>query len=591
MKKENIFIVLMVFSVVIFFLFIWFRENDLQAEAKREIADCARIVSTAVWNYEDKLPLEYLSLTGRKNNFNKISIIMREGGTFIELNDLMNSPVDKFLIGLNFTYHNVIMSEIEYNGVVIGYVKADWYPLAIYSNLLFLLFLSLCLVILWYNLKVKDSATSLEKKVTERTAELIKTNEELEFEIKKRESIEIELIKSKEKSEELNKLKSSLLTNMSHEIRTPMNGILGMASILNERLKEKVFADMAQKIYSSGLRLMNTLGSILDLSELESNTMEINPANYNIASDIFTLLRQYKEIAEEKNLFLKIDIINKDLCAFVDERICRHIILKIVDNAVKYTEKGGITVTVSSEVIDELDWVVIEVSDTGIGIADKDKEIIFDEFKQLSEGISRNYEGTGLGLTLVKKMLKLSKGKLELTSCPGYGSSFRIKFPAAEKLHLISTPDTSYSCFQDDTWLVTENAPYEISELPVALLVEDNEINREVTEIFLKNICILNCTNDGETAVKMAAENKYNIILMDINLGNGIDGIQAAKMIKKISGYEDIPLVALTGYAMSADRNNLLSEGFSHYLAKPFGKEDLVRLVKEIFYEINENNL
>lgn len=591
MKKENIFIVLIVFSVVIFFVFVWFRENDLQNEAKLEVADCARIVSTAVWNYEDKLPLEYLSLTGRKNNFNKISIIMREGGTFIELNDLMNSPVDKFLIGLNFTYHNIIMSEIEYNGVVIGYVKADWYPLAIYSNLLFLLFLSLCLVILWYHLKVKDSATSLEKKVTERTAELIKTNEELEYEIKKREAIEIELIKSKEKSEELNKLKSSLLTNMSHEIRTPMNGILGMASILNERLTDKVFADMAQKIYSSGLRLMNTLGSILDLSELESNTMEINPAEYNIASDIFAFLRQYKDIAEEKNLFFRINVVNKDFCAFVDERICRHIIIKIVDNAVKYTEKGGIIVTVNAEFIDGMDWVIVDVSDTGIGIADKDKEIIFEEFKQLSEGISRNYEGTGLGLTLVKKMLKLSKGKLELTSCPGYGSSFRIKFPAAEKIHVISSQDIPLVNSQDDSWSINEKVVFEASEPPVALLVEDNEINREVTEIFLKSICNINCANDGETAVKMAAEKKYNIILMDINLGNGIDGIQAAKMIKKISGYEGIPLVALTGYAMSADRNNLLSEGFSHYLAKPFGKEDLVRLVKEIFYELNEKKL
>lgn len=586
MKKENIFIIVVIFAVILFFAFIWFHEHDLQISAKNEIADCARVVSTAVWNYEDDLPIEYLSLTGRKNNFNSISILMREGGTFIELNNLMTDPLDKFFINLDFTYHVTLVNEINYNGAVIGYIKAEWYPLAIYTNLIFLVFLSLCLVILWYQLKNKDAANSLEKKVTERTLELTTANAELENEISKRKAVEKELIKSKEKSEELNKLKSSLLTNLSHEIRTPMNGILGFASILTEKLKEPAYIDMSQKIYRSGQRLMNTLGAILDLSELESNTMEIKPVNYDIAANINSMLKQYKDAAEDKHLHFKIEIRNDNKCALIDEHICRQIITKVVDNAVKYTETGGIIITVYHEETDWRKWIIVDVCDTGIGIADVDKEIIFEEFKQLSEGFSRNYEGTGLGLTLVKKMLHLSNGQLELESRLGYGSSFKIKFPAAEAL--LPKEDSAADLHGDyglqSRYDFTFNSNR--NEMPSALLVEDNPINSEVTEIFLKGLCKVDGAQNGDKAIEMAKLKHYSLILMDINLGSGIDGVQTAKEIKKLPGYENVPFVALTGYAMSADKNNFLSEGFSHYLAKPFNKEDLIELVAGIFSKV-----
>jgi signal transduction histidine kinase/CheY-like chemotaxis protein len=591
MKKESIFIIVVFAAVCIFFGYVILNEKELQNKARKEIADCARVVSNAVWNYDDKLPMEYLAFTCRKNNFNDISIIMREGGEFIKLSDQIVDPTDKLLTGFSFTYHITLTHDIEYNGIRIGYIKADWYPLSIYSNLTFLVFLTLCVILIWYYLKFKDAASNLEQKVAERTVALIKTNEELEREIKKRESVERELIASKEKSEELNKLKSSLLTNMSHEIRTPMNGILGLASILSENLKEMNFADMAGKIYRSGVRLMNTLGAILDLSELQSNTMQVNLASYDISTNIGNILKQYHDIAADRRLFFKYDI-RCEKKAFVDERICKHIIRNIADNAIKYTETGGITVVIDSESGKGGNWVAVSIIDTGIGIAECDKEVIFEEFKQLSEGFSRNYEGTGLGLSLVKKMLDLLNGKLFVESKLGEGSCFKILFPEAEKEEAL-TEHNFNSAFDFQDILLNSEKLYLSEPLPdscKALLVEDNPVNREITEIFLEGICRVISVASGREAIELAAKEKFSIVFMDINLGYGIDGIKTAEEIKKIKGYKEVPFVALTGYAMSADRSILLDEGFSHYLAKPFKKDDLIRLVSEIFSESGIEN-
>lgn len=585
MNKEKFFTLLVVAAAFCFLGFIWYHEKELRSKAWHELDDCARVVSNAVWNYEDKLPLEYLALTSRKNNFNKIVITMREGDTFIELDNQITNPLDKFLINLDFTYHLSLTKEIEYNGIKIGMIKAEWYPLAFYTNLSVFVFIILLLIISWFYLRLKDAAGNLEQRVADRTAALIKTNDKLENEIKKGELIEKELIESNKRSEGLNKLKSSLLTNMSHEVRTPMNGILGLAEILSEKLTNKEYAAMANKIYKSGVRLMNTLGSILDLSELESNTIQLKVTGYNISENIEKLLKQYKNIANDKNLYLNLEIKDPLVIPFVDERICNHIILNLVDNAVKYTSVGGITVTVDSEEVGEKLWAVIKVKDTGIGIAEQNKEIIFEEFRQLSEGISRGYEGAGLGLSLAKKMLVLINGVIELESEINKGTVFTIKLPAYKN------KDNNYKIIvKNETNEMIENnlkiGQSAENSLPVAMLVEDNAINGEVTALFLNNICKLEIAETGLKAIEMAKHNSFSFILMDINLGHGIDGVKTANEIRKINGYEETPICALTGYAMSADKEIFLARGFTDYLAKPFEKEELIQFVKKILNQI-----
>lgn len=388
---------------------------------------------------------------------------------------------------------------------------------------------------------------------------------------------EAALIKAKEAAEEASRIKSSLMANMSHELRTPMNGILGFSQILNEELIDPLMKDMNHKILTSGKRLMNTINSILDLSLFESAEPEIILNNYNMA-DLFTSFSAlYENIATEKKLWFKLIIKEENVFVKADQHLFEQIINNLLDNALKYTEKGGITVTLSAEVENEKTWGVINIEDTGIGIDKEFYEFIFDAFRQVSEGIGRRYEGAGLGLTLVKKMVAVLGGTIHLESALGKGSVFTVKLPG-ELIKPFGSEEQ-------------EEKPAEkeliIGRRPKVLLVEDNAVNQDVAVIFLKDICDIDQVEDGKSAIEMASILKYDVILMDINLGPGINGIEAAQQIREISGYEKTPLIAITGYAMAGDKERLLNLGLTHYLPKPFDKGQIVKILEEAL-EINK---
>ena len=387
-----------------------------------------------------------------------------------------------------------------------------------------------------------------------------------------RKELEFDLKSAVDQAEESSHLKSSLLSNMSHELRTPLNGILGLSQILIEELSDSSLTAFAKKIYLAGKRLMVTLNSILDLSEIESNTTQLNYIKYDLPGHINYILTQYSYSAKEKGLYFEIDVIDKNILTWVDERLCNQILYNIVDNAVKYTEKGGIKIEISSESRGDNLYLKLCVEDSGIGISEKNIPLIFEEFRQVSEGYNRSFEGSGLGLTLVKKMLTLMKGDIEVKSEFGKGSKFIVYLPGILKSVEIPAAE--------------ETKPTEaeavINRQPEVLLVEDNAINKEVIICYIENFCNVDGVSDANSAIENASQKQYDLVLMDINLGTGMDGIQATKIIKEIEGYEHIPFVALTGYAMSGDKERLLHEGLTHYLPKPFDKEDLQRLVKSI---------
>ncbi len=216
--------------------------------------------------------------------------------------------------------------------------------------------------------------------------------------------MDIELKQALDRAEESSKLKSSLLANMSHELRTPMNGILGFAQLLADEIKDPLSKQMVQKIQQSGKRLMTTLNTILDLSELESNKFLMTITKINIYSSLKQVLREYEEKIIQKGLTFEYEAEDKNLVAFVDENIFYKIIENLLDNALKFTTAGGIKVRLTSDaILDDGLFAKISVIDTGIGIDESDLEIIFHEFRQASEGLGRNFEGSGLGLTLAKK--------------------------------------------------------------------------------------------------------------------------------------------------------------------------------------------
>ncbi|MCX6282422.1 MAG: PAS domain S-box protein [Bacteroidetes bacterium] len=389
-----------------------------------------------------------------------------------------------------------------------------------------------------------------------------------------RKSFETQLIIAKDKAEESDRLKSSILANVSHELRTPLNGILGFAEILKAEMKDTEHEMMAENIHSSGRRLMGTLNSLITLSQLVAGKVTLTLRTISLRDCISSVIKSLAPQANEKNLSITLNA-DPSVKVITDEQLLKQLFRQIIDNAVKFTEKGGITVEVSTEKTNPEGYLIISVSDTGIGI-DKDyHDIIFQEFRQVSEGFGRQYQGSGIGLTICKKTIDLLNGKITLESKPGKGSTFLIWLP-------YNQDGSSAGGDAQSSQLVSEPRVSIKAELPWVLLVEDNLVNKELTEFFLRKVCRLEYAPDGSTAIEMVKLKKYSAILMDINLGYGINGIEAMKEIRKIEGYDNIPVIAVTGYTMSGDKDMLIGQGCTHYLAKPFDQASILEVMTNV---------
>jgi PAS domain S-box-containing protein len=238
-----------------------------------------------------------------------------------------------------------------------------------------------------------------------------------------------ELIKARDKAEEVNILKSRLLANLSHEIRTPLNGILGFAELLREDISDKSQRSMADIIYTSGYRLLHTLNSILDLSVIESqfSKMNLKPVSLNqLAKEVVVL---FKPNTVKKGIDIAFVSEEEDVFVSADEELVNKILNNLINNAIKFTNQGCITVRTSVEKKGRYEYGCIEVSDTGIGIKKEDQKIIFDEFRQVSEGQTRSYDGSGLGLHISKRFTEMMGGKISVTSKIDIGSTFKISLP------------------------------------------------------------------------------------------------------------------------------------------------------------------
>ncbi|MGA7721301.1 MAG: ATP-binding protein [Ignavibacteriaceae bacterium] len=385
---------------------------------------------------------------------------------------------------------------------------------------------------------------------------------------KKRED---ELLKTKIVAEESNRLKTSLLSNLSHEFRTPLNGILGFADLLSAELTIPAQKDMANHILKSGRRLFSTLNSILELARLEAESKEIYNTSIDLHNIIAEVARKYEEEAINNELFFNIEIIPPSLKLHLDESILIQILNNIVDNAIKFTKTGGVKIVVEELLENSKTYAVIKIIDTGIGISKENLGSIFKEFKQESEGISRSHEGTGLGLTLAKKMTELMGGEIRVESKKNKGSIFSLKFPAISNNKKRITSDISQR--------VRSIPAMKTSNLPLVLLVEDNELNSKLTMVYLKDTCIVDNVQNASDALRAINKKDYNAILMDINLGEGMNGVDIAQAARTMNKYIDIPIIALTGYALNDDKDNLLKCGFSHYLSKPYDKKQLLELI------------
>lgn len=248
--------------------------------------------------------------------------------------------------------------------------------------------------------------------------------------ISERIKYEEELKQQRNKAEEMNRLKSIFLANMSHELRTPLISILGFSDILIEEIQEEELREMAKDIKKSGDRLLVTFNTLLDLIDLESGKINPNFDRINIRDVLDELSFQFISQSNQKGIKFVVDVEDSTLI-YSDRKMTTEILKNIIDNAIKYTDKGEVNITSEIQKTDDEKFVIIKVKDTGIGIKKESQELIFQEFRQGSEGMSRSYEGVGLGLTIAKKFSELVKAEISLESEIGKGSTFFIKFLGA----------------------------------------------------------------------------------------------------------------------------------------------------------------
>lgn len=386
---------------------------------------------------------------------------------------------------------------------------------------------------------------------------------------------ELELAEARNKAEQASRLKTNFFTNISHELRTPLVGILGFAEILRDKVKNAELSEMADTIFSNGKRLMETLNSVLDLSTIETDRIDLRFSEVNFYNFIEENIKLFIPAATQKGLILETRNTAKNIVASVDEHLLYQVINNLLNNAIKYTEKGTIVVEVKS-ITDNTNYAAISIADTGIGIKKENLTNIFEEFNQENAGLSRRFSGSGLGLTLTKKFVELMSGKIKVESKPGFGSTFTILFPLIKPIETQSSDDTIS--------LQIEEKNSKQNSLPLILMVDDDSTSRDIIRMFLKNLYKIDFAQSGEEALKMVEKKSYIIILMDINLGKGLSGIETTQLIRKYPDYKNTPIVAITAFAMAGEKEEILRSGCTHYLAKPFLKKGLVNLLDSILH-------
>ena len=380
---------------------------------------------------------------------------------------------------------------------------------------------------------------------------------------------ELDLIKAKEKAEESDRLKSAFLTNMSHEIRTPMNGILGFADLLQEpSLTSDDLQDYIQIIQISGERMLNTINNIVDISKIESGLMSVDIKETNLNEKVKFTHKFFKPEVENKGLLFsfKNGLSSEEAFIKTDNEKVYAILSNLVRNAIKFTYDGSIEFGYEKKG----KFLEFFVKDTGIGIPDNQKELIFERFRQGSESHNRGYEGSGLGLSIAKSYIKMLGGEIWLENGENGGSIFYFTIPynpvSGEETEIINA-DTP------------EHKEVQTKDLKI-LIVEDDEISYSLLSLTLQKISQkLTHAITGVEAIEACRNNPdLDLILMDIRMPK-MDGIEATRQIRQFNS--NVTIIAQTAYAFTGDSEKAIEAGCNDYISKPINKALLYELIKK----------
>ena len=373
-----------------------------------------------------------------------------------------------------------------------------------------------------------------------------------------------------------NKAKSNFLANMSHEIRTPMNAILGMDEMILRESHDTLIRKYASDIKSAGKTLLSIINDILDLSKIESGKMELIPVEYDVASVINDIVNMTLDKADGKDLKYSLKV-NPNMPSALrgDEIRIRQIILNITNNAIKYTEKGSVSVDVDFD--SESSRLKVKVQDTGMGIRPEDMDKLFDSFQRLDETKNRNIEGTGLGLNITRQLANMMGGDITVKSEYGKGSVFFVEVPQEV---VDDTPIGDYAKRLEEFQAQTKEFHTKLlAPKAKVLVVDDNDMNLEViTELMSDTKIKISMALSGAECLERVKKDQFDLIFLD-QMMPGMSGTETLNEMQKEKLAEDTPIIALTADAIMGARETYIKEGFTDYLSKPIIYEELEDLL------------
>lgn len=395
--------------------------------------------------------------------------------------------------------------------------------------------------------------------------------------ISNQKELEFNLVKTREKAQEASKLKSQFLANVSHEIRTPMNGIIGNATLLKDTDLTNDQKEMLEIIETCGGSLLSILNDVLDLSKVESNKLSFEKVDFDLKQAVVDVVKLFKLNAENKNVSLVHNVDEFERLYYQgDPTRIKQIITNFTSNALKFTDKGEVRINVEiSNSKTDIHDIKIAVTDSGVGLTEEQQVNIFKAFTQADSSTTRKFGGTGLGLTISKKLANLMSGDISVESQVGQGSTFFLNIPlrvcseeGIEKIAKSNIAEVDWSHFN-------ESYPHKI------LVAEDNLVNQKLAISFFKKLGYdIELANDGLDAVKKCLENEYSLVFMDMHMPK-LDGINATIEIHKLLSHKAPTIIALSANVLPEDKKRCIDAGMVDFLSKPFKVDDLRLLIEK----------